>query len=371
MKFLHTSDLHIGKRLNGVQLIEDQKYILSQIIKIAEEEKADAIVAAGDIYDKSTPAADYVPVLDDFINEAVKRNIPLLMISGNHDSPERIEFASRLIEKSGVYISGKYNGEIRMYEIGGVEFYLLPYIRPSFARVYYPDEKIENTEDAVRAVLKDINPSKKSVIVSHQTVIASESELIRRDSESVSIGGSDAVSYTVFDKFAYAALGHIHSAQSVGREEVRYSGTPLKYSKSEAGDRKSVTIVEINDNGVSIKERELTPLRDLRVIKGEIDELLKHEVYSLGDTEDYIYAVLTDELQEMNYMDRVQSVYKNCLGIEIDNKRTSQDNDYTEAEEDKQPIELFADFFKMQNNVDMSDEEIEIMEKFIKEALDE
>ena len=145
MKFLHTSDLHIGKRLNGVQLIDDQKYILSQIIKIAEEEKADAIVAAGDIYDKSTPAADYVPVLDDFINEAVKRNIPLLMISGNHDSPERIEFASRLIEKSGVYISGKYNGEIRMYEIKGVEFYLLPYIRPSFARMYYPDEKIENT----------------------------------------------------------------------------------------------------------------------------------------------------------------------------------------------------------------------------------
>lgn len=371
MKFLHTSDLHIGKRLNGFSLIEDQKYILDQIIKIAEEEVVDAVVAAGDIYDKSTPAADYVPVLDDFINKMADKKIPLLMISGNHDSPERLEYASRLMEKSGVYVSGKYDGSVRMYEIAGAEFYLLPFIRPSTARLYYPDEVIENTEDAVRVVLKNIEPSNKSVIVSHQTVIASGSELIRRESESVSIGGSDAVSFSVFDKFSYAALGHIHSAQNVGRETIRYSGTPLKYSKSESGDIKTVSLVEISDTNVTVTERELKPLHELRVIRGEIDELLREEVYSLGDTSDYIYAVLTDELQEMNYMDRIQSVYPNCLGIEIDNRRTSKDSEFIEADEEKNPMEMFGDFFRMQNNRDMTDEEIHIMEKFMKEALGE
>lgn len=371
MKFLHTSDLHIGKRLKEYPLIEDQKYILSQLIDIAKEEGAEAVVIAGDIYDKSVPAAEAVPVLDELICRFAEEKLPVLMVSGNHDSPERLEYGSRLMDKSGVYIAGAYDGTVKMREINGVEFYLLPFLRPSLVRRYYPDAVIENTEDAVRAALRDISPSKKSVIVSHQTVIASGSELIRCESESVNIGGSDAVSYTVYDKFDYAALGHIHSPQSVGRETVRYSGTPLKYSKSEAMNTKTVSLVEITDSGVSIKERKLKPLHDLRVIRGEIDELLKKEVYSEDNTDDYIYAVLTDEILELNYMSRIQHIYPNCIGIEADNRRSAYDNDIDTAQEDKSPSELFEEFFKMQNNREMTDEERDLITEFIKEALDE
>lgn len=371
MKFIHTSDLHIGKRLNEYPLIEDQKYILSQLMQVAKEEEADAVVIAGDIYDKSIPAAEAVPVLDKFIREFAEAEIPLLMISGNHDSPERLEYGSRLMERSGVYIAGMYDGSVKMCEIKGVEFYLLPFLRPSVVRRYYPEAKIENTEDAVRTVIDEIHPSKKSVIVSHQTVIAAGNELIRCDSEIPSIGGSDAVSYTVYDKFDYVALGHIHSPQSVGRESVRYSGTPLKYSKSEASHIKTVSVVEITESGITVTERELKPLRDLRVIRGEIDELLNKEVYSQASTDDYIYAVLTDDIQDMNYMSRIQHIYPNCIGIEIDNLRSAYDNDIDTVQEDKSPSELFEDFFKMQNNREMTDEEREIITGFIKEALDE
>lgn len=371
MKFLHTSDLHIGKRLNEYPLIDDQKHILSQIIDIAKEEKVSAVVIAGDIYDKSLPSAEAVPVLDEFISTLAEEKIPVLMISGNHDSPERLEYGSRLMDKSGIYISGAYDGTVKMREINGVEFYLLPFLRPSLVRKYYPESKIENTEDAVRTALENISPSKKSVIVSHQTVIASGSELVRCESESVNIGGSDAVSYTVYDKFDYAALGHIHSSQSVGRETVRYSGTPLKYSKSEATNIKTVSIVEITDSKVSITERELKPIRDLRIIRGEIDELLKKEVYSAGDTNDYIYAVLTDDILELNYMSRMQRIYPNCIGVETDNKRSAYNNDIDVAQEDKTPSELFEDFFKMQNNREMTEEERTLITEFIKEALEE
>lgn len=370
MKFLHTSDLHIGKRLNEYPLIEDQRYILSQLIDIAKEEKADAVVIAGDIYDKSLPAAEAVPVLDEFISRFAEEKIPVMMISGNHDSPERLEYGSRLMDKSGVYIAGAYDGTVKMREIKGVEFYLLPFLRPSLVRKYYSDVKIENTEDAVRTALEDISPSKKSVIVSHQTVNASGSELVRCESESVNIGGSDAVSYTVYDKFDYAALGHIHSPQSVGRETVRYSGTPLKYSKSEAMNIKTVSIVEITDSGVSITERELKPLHDLRIIRGEMDELLKKEVYSEGDTKDYIYAVLTDDILELNYMSRIQHIYPNCIGVEADNRRSAYDNDIDMAQEDKTPSELFEEFFEMQNNREMTEEERNLITEFIKEALE-
>ena len=371
MKFIHTSDLHIGKRLNEYPLIDDQRYILLQIMQAAHEECADAVVIAGDIYDKSIPAAEAVPVLDEFISGFAEAGIPLIMISGNHDSPERLEYGSRLMEHSGVHIAGIYDGTVKMCEIKGVEFYLLPFLRPSMVRRYYPDTKIENTEDAVRAVIEGIQPSKKSVVVSHQTVIASGSELVRCESEGLNIGGSDAVSYTVYDKFDYAALGHIHSPQSVGRETVRYSGTPLKYSKSEAGHIKTVSVVEITESGTTVTERELKPLRDLRVIRGEIDELLKKEVYSKGSTDDYIYAVLTDDIQDMNYMSRIQHIYPNCIGIETDNGRSAYDNDIDAAQEDKSPLELFEDFFEIQNNREMTDEEREIITGFIKEALDE
>lgn len=369
MKFLHTSDLHIGKRLNEHSLEDDQTYIFSQIIDIAKEEQVDAIVAAGDIYDKSLPSTEAVGQLDELINKISDTGIPLLIISGNHDSPQRLDFGSKLLEKSGIYISGIFDGNVKMVKIAGVEFYLLPFIRPSAVRTFYPDAEINNTEDAIKTVLEQINPGNISVIVSHQTVTCSSSELIRCESETKAIiGGSDAVDYSVYDKFSYAALGHIHSAQSVGRETVRYSGTPLKYSKSETDNTKSVSIVTVSENKVDIKERILHPLHEMRVIRGELEELLKKEVYNLESTDDYVYVVLTDEITSPDCVPRIKNIYKHCAGIEIDNLRNSYDNDISAADEGKDDVELFCEFFKLQNNRDITEEEIEIIKLLLQEG---
>lgn len=371
MKFLHTSDLHIGKRLYGHSLYDDQRYILDMLLQAAREENAGAIIAAGDIYDKYVPSTEAVKLLDRFINDISDSGIPFLMISGNHDSPERLGFGDRLLEKCGIYIAGEYDGTVKMKEIGGVEFYMLPFLRPAVVRHYFPDKQITTAEDAVRAALENVNPGKKSVIISHQTVECSESELIRSESESRIIGGSDAVNYRVYDKFAYAALGHIHAPQSVGRSTVRYSGTPLKYSKSEALHTKSVTVVDINDSGVELHEHIIKPLHDIRVIRGEAEELLKSEVYSLADTEDYVYITLTDDITDPGSIARLKKVYTRCAGIEIDNTRSSFDLNILSVEEEKDDFELFKDFFFMQNNRAMTSEEETAVKKLMEDLENE
>lgn len=277
MKILHTADLHIGKLVNGFSMLSDQKYILEEILKITDREQPDVLIIAGDVYDKSVPSAEAVALFDDFLCRLAKRNLQIFIISGNHDSAERIAFGGRLMEQSGVHLSPVYRKGIRPIvladEHGPVNFYLLPFIKPVHVRMQFPEEEIRTYADAVRTAVNGllIDCAERNVLVTHQFIAGSE----RSDSEEMSVGGTDSIPSSVFDNFDYVALGHIHKPQRAGRETVRYSGSPLKYSISEASHSKSVTIVELGEKGeVRISTESLKPLRDIRVMKGTYDELM-------------------------------------------------------------------------------------------------
>ena len=278
MKFLHTSDLHIGKRLHETSLLEDQKYILSQIVDIAKDKKVDAVLISGDVYDKSIPQADAVTIFDRFITELSNCEIKVFMISGNHDSAQRLDFMSELLKDKGVYFCGSYKGELEFAtlsdEFGEVNVYLLPFIKPSNVRQHFEDEEVDSFESAVKFVIENANIdySKRNIILSHQFITGSTTD----GSEELIIGGLDNISSEIYNQFDYTALGHIHRVQSAGCEKIRYSGTPLKYSFSEANHNKSVTIVEVFEKGnIKITPVSLKPLRDLRCVKGKYSDIIK------------------------------------------------------------------------------------------------
>lgn len=364
MKFVHLSDLHLGKRVNGYSMIEDQKYILLKILNVIDEQKAEAVVIAGDVYDKPVPPTEAVQLFDDFLFRLVERNLQILVISGNHDSPERIAFGSRFMDKSGVHMSQVYNGKNDLVELkdkyGKVNFYMLPFVKPSNVRRFFEDEEINTYTDAVRVAVSHMNVNKKArnVIITHQFITGAQ----RSESETIAVGGTDNVDSYVFDDFDYVALGHIHGPQNVGKNTVRYCGTPLKYSFSEISHKKSVTVVEMKEKGnVKVSTVELTPKLDMREIKGTYEELTFKKNYENTNTEDYLHIILTDEEDVADAVAKLRCVYPNLMKLDYDNTRTRNSLALTQAEETekKTDTELLSEFFEKQNGKPLSDEQLE------------
>ncbi len=364
MKFVHLSDLHLGKRVNGYSMIEDQKYILIKILNVIDEQKAEAVVIAGDVYDKPIPPTEAVQLFDDFLFRLVERNLQILVISGNHDSPERIAFGSRFMDKSGVHMSQVYNGKNDLVELkdkyGKVNFYMLPFVKPSNVRRFFEDEEINTYTDAVRVAVSHMNVNKKArnVIITHQFVTGAQ----RSESETIAVGGTDNVDSYVFDDFDYVALGHIHGPQNVGKNTVRYCGTPLKYSFSEISHKKSVTVVEMKGKGnVKVSTVDLTPKLDMREIKGTYEELTFKKNYENTNTEDYLHIILTDEEDVADAVAKLRCVYPNLMKLDYDNTRTRNSLALTQAEETekKSDTELLSEFFEKQNGKPLSDEQLE------------
>lgn len=376
MKLVHLSDLHLGKRVNEFSMIEDQEYILIQIINRIDEIKPDAVIIAGDIYDKSVPSEEAVRLWDDFLSKLAKRKLEVYAISGNHDSAVRFAQNSRIIDQAGIHLSPAYDGKIKHFTIpdeyseksDDVNLYMLPFIKPAVVRSFYPEEDIKDYTDAVRVALEhadgSIDPTKRNILVAHQFVTGAE----RCESEEITVGGLDNVDASVFDDFDYVALGHIHGPQKVKRDTIRYSGTPLKYSFSEKDHHKSLTVVTVKEKGqVQIELVPFEPLRDLRQIRGTYEELSDKRNYEGTETSDYIHAVLTDEEDIPDAISKLRIIYPNLMKLTYDNTRT-RENKIIEGATDierKSPIELFEEFYEKQNNQEMSDEQRELVSGLI------
>lgn len=377
MKIIHLSDLHLGKRINEFSMLEDQSFILTKIIGIIDEEKPQAVVIAGDVYDKTVPSAEAVLLFDEFLSSLAQRSLQVFVISGNHDSPERISFGSRLMDKSGIHMSPVYNGSadpiVLEDEAGAVCFYMLPFIRPANVRRFYENEPSESCTDALRTAISHMNvdTGRRNILITHQFVTGA----VRSDSEDISAGGSDNVDVSVFEPFDYVALGHIHSPQYVGRETVRYCGSPLKYSFSERKHTKSVTVVDFPEKGrLDVKTVGLVPRHDLREIRGAYEELALKSNYENTAADDYLHIILTDEEDVPDAVFRLRAVYPNLMKLDYDNVRTRNAAFTGDIEniERKSETELFAEFYEKQNGQPMNDEQAkfsaELFEK-IKEEL--
>ena len=372
MKFAHIADLHIGKRVHDFSMLEDQRYILEEMLRIFDEEKVDGVLIAGDVYDKTVPSAEAVQVFDDFITKLAKMEMPIYMISGNHDSAERLAFGAQLFENDGVYISPVYEGEVKKVEVedvyGTVNIWLLPFLKPATVRHALQREDINTYEEGVVAALQgcEIDTEQRNILVAHQFVTGAD----RSDSEETSVGGLDNVSAEVFEDFDYVALGHIHRAQKMGRETLRYSGTPLKYSFSEADHKKSVTILELLEKGrVEIHVVPLVPRRDMRKMRGTYMEVTAKDAYTEENKMDYLQITLTDEEDVPGALQKLRTVYSNLMRLEYDNARTRENREVqaVEAQEQKSELELFEEFYELLNNESMKDEQVEFVEKLIQD----
>lgn len=360
MKLIHLSDLHLGKRVYEFSMLEDQQYILEKILEIIDAERPDGVLIAGDVYDKSVPSAEAVALLDHFLVSLSRRNLHTFVISGNHDSPERMAFGGRLMEQSGIHLAPVYSGEVRPFtltdEYGPVNIYLLPFLKPAHVRRCFPDREIASYTGALSAAVEamEVPPEQRSVLVTHQFVTGA----VRCDSEDLSVGGSDNVDVSVFDRFDYVALGHIHSPQHVGRETVRYCGTPLKYSFSEAGHQKSLTVVELGEKGsCSLRTVPLVPLRDMVELRGTYQELMSRKFYEgTSYSRDYVHITLTDEEDVREAAGKLRVVYPGLMKLDYDNTRTRAGLliDGGEDVRQKSPLELLEEFFEKQNGQPMS-----------------
>ncbi|EGJ47583.1 exonuclease SbcD [Ruminococcaceae bacterium D16] len=362
MKLIHLSDLHLGKRVNEFSMLEDQQYILTEILQIIDREKPDGVMIAGDVYDKSVPSAEAVALLDDFLVRLAKRDLQVFLISGNHDSPERMAFGGRLMAQSGVHLAPVYDGKVSPStltdEYGPVNLYLLPFLKPAHVRRCFPEREILTYTDALAAAIEvmGVDPAQRNVLVTHQFVTGAA----RCDSEEISVGGTDNVDVSVFEPFDYVALGHIHGPQQVGRETVRYCGTPLKYSFSEAKHQKSVTVVELGEKGaVSVRTVPLTPMRDLAELRGTYEELTFRGFYDgTSYPRDYVHITLTDEEDIPDAVSKLRIIYPNLMKLDYDNKRTRA-GIILEGAEDQQrsPLELLEEFYEKQNGQPMGEEQ--------------
>ena len=377
MKFIHLSDLHLGKRVNEFSMLEEQDAILNQILGIIDTEAPNGVLIAGDIYDKSVPSAEAVQLFDGFLCELAKRHLQVFIISGNHDSPERIAFGSRIMDASGIHLSPVYNGTVEPIamtdEYGTLNVYMLPFIKPGHVRRFYEDEEIVSYTDAMRVAISamNINTSERNIFVTHQFVTGATT----CESEEISVGGTDNVDASVFSDFDYVALGHIHGAQNCGSERVRYCGTPLKYSFSEANHQKSVTIIDLGaKDSLNIQPIPLIPVHDMSEIRGTFAELTD-PIYYMGNPilENYLRITLTDEEDIPDAIGRLRMIYKNLMRLDYDNKRTRANNLITGAvdTEIKSAYELFAEFFEKQNNAAMSDEQSAYMKELIEKIEEE
>lgn len=370
MKFIHLSDLHIGKRVNEFSMIEDQIFILNQILDIIDRVKPDGIIIAGDIYDKTMPSEEAVHLLNDFICSLADRNLRTYIISGNHDSAERLSFGSKLMNRSGIFICPAYSGNVVKHvhedEYGQVNIYMLPFIKPAHIRSFFPNVEITNYTDAVKTAIDsmEIDIKNRNILITHQFVTGAK----RSESEEISVGGSDNVDSSVLSDFDYVALGHIHGPQQIERKTIRYCGTPLKYSFSEVSHVKSVTIVTLNEKGnVTIETEPLVPMRDMRIIRGTYNEITHRANYENTNTEDYIQIVLTDEEDVPDAIGRLRVIYPNIMQLKYDNKRTKTNQHLGPVEniEERKPIELFAEFYEKQNNQAMTEEQTRFVSSLI------
>ncbi len=375
MKFIHLSDLHLGKRIMDRSMIEDQRYILGEILDIIVGEKPDAVFIAGDIYDKAVPSAEAVGLFDEFLVKLAELETQVFVISGNHDSPERIAFGGRLMDRSGVHLSPVYDGKVRRTVIedcyGKINIFMLPFIRPAAVRSLLPERETVTYTDAVSAAIQEmhVNEEERNILITHQFVTGA----VICDSEEHSVGGSDNVAASVFSPFDYVALGHIHSPQWVSRESIRYCGTPLKYSLSELKHQKSVTVVNMGEKGsVAISTVPLTPMRDMYSIKGTFDELM-----SAGAADDdarrggYMYITLTDEENIPDAIGRLRTLYSNILRIDYDNSRTRLAEGAVQAVQRKNSLEYFEEFFEQRNGRTMSQQQREFVISLLQELEDD
>ena len=373
MRFFHLADLHLGKRVNGFSMLEDQRYILKQILELAEEEKPKGVLIAGDVYDKPIPPAEAVELFDRFLVELSKLGTEVFVIAGNHDSAERLSFGSRLMDLRGVHVAPVYDGTVSCCklqdEYGSVAIYLLPFLKPVHVRHIWPDAVVQSYTNAVQTAVSAISVdlSVRNILVTHQFVTGS----MQCDSEELSVGGSDHVDAEVFDAFDYVALGHLHSPQNVGRETLRYAGSPLKYSFSEVKHHKSVTVVELAEKGtVTIRTLPLNPMRDMAELRGTYEELtLRENVLRDGHQQDYVHITLTDEEDVLHAAGRLQVIYPWLMKLDYDNRRTSLAGTelYTEQLEDQSPEDLVSAFYEMQNGVKMNEDQYSYLRQIMTE----
>lgn len=388
MKIIHTGDWHIGKIVNEFSMIEDQKFYLDRLIELLEEEKPDVFIIAGDIYDRSVPPAEAVELLDNVLSKIIlELNIPVLAISGNHDSPERLSFGSKLLKDKGLYIEGMFNKEIKKVtiedEFGNVNFYLLPYVDPAKVRLVYKIDNIRTYDDAMKFLIgeleKDINRDERNVLITHGYVTfniedkENKGDLELSDSERpLSIGGTDLIDGKNFDLFNYVALGHLHGPQKVGGNRIRYSGSLLKYSISECRQKKSIPVIELNiDGDVEVELREIQVLRDMRVIEGPLDTLIDRDTHSGDNLNDYVFVNLTDEGEVIDAISKLRAVFPNVIGLKMLNATVRDSDSRTSASgnfREKPMTELFSDFYLSIKGKSMDDERVEVFNKILEES---
>ena len=370
MKIVHLSDLHLGKRIYEISMLSDQRFILNQCLDMIREEQPEAVLVAGDIYDKGVPPAEAVTLFDDFLYELSKQPLQVFLIAGNHDSPERIAFGSRLLDRNGIHLSPVFAGApepcLLTRDEMVVAVYLLPFIKPVNVRAALGVEAADYTE-ALQCVISkmEIDPSRINILVSHQFVTGGT----RSESETFQVGGTDNVNLSVFDPFDYVALGHLHAPQSIGRETVRYCGTPLKYSFSEINQEKSMTVIEIEGKGkIQVRTRKLTPLHEMREVRGTYNELMLRDFYQKQNREDYLHIVLTDEEDLPDAISRLRMVYPNLMKLDYDNKRTNmQGRPELSGKAQRSPLDLFGQLYKQQNGTEMNEEQIKYLTAVIEE----
>ena len=372
MRFLHLSDLHLGKRVNEFSMLEDQAYILKEILNIIDEQKVEAVLIVGDIYDKVIPSAEAVRLLDDFLTRIAARELPVFLISGNHDSAERVAFGSRLMSSRQIYLSPVFESDVEPITVsdryGEINIYMLPFVKPSLVKRVYPEEEIITYQDAVNAAVQhmQIDTDKRNVLLAHQFVTGAA----RCDSEELSVGGLDDVDASIFDGFDYVALGHLHGPQKIGKETVRYSGTPLKYSFSEANQKKAAVIVDVEEKGkINIQQIPLVPKHDMREIRGTYMEVTALDFYKDMKTDDYLHITLTDEEDIPDAIGKLRTIYPNIMKLSYDNLRTRAAVTVrgTAEVEEKSPMELLKEFYELQNNQPMTDEQEEIARGMMEE----
>ncbi len=376
MKLIHLLDLHIGKKVNEFSMLEDQQYIFGKIIQIIDEQKIECVLIAGDIYDKSIPSKYAVQLFDDFLTKMAKRSIPIFIISGNHDSAERIAFGSKLMCQSKVYFSPAFEGDIKPIllhdEYGEIAVYMLPFIKPAIVKNIYEYADIESYNDAVKIAIEhmDIDKKRRNILVAHQFVTGAETS----ESEDISVGGIDNVDACVFDDFDYVALGHIHKPQHIYRDTIRYCGTPLKYSFSEAKHKKSVTIVTLKQKqNIMIDTIELIPKRDMCEIKGYYQEVTALNYYQNMNIQNYMHIILKDEQDIADAMAKLRSIYPNIMRLDYDNKRTQNNQiiQTTQNIENKTPLQLLQQFYEIQNNDVMNKQQTMFCSKIMEEIWEE
>lgn len=380
MKILHLADLHFGKILQEQSLIEDQEYILKEIINIIKEKEIKALLISGDIYDRSVPPTEAVNLLDNFLKILIKDlKIKVFIISGNHDSKDRLGFGNKIFEDEGLYIESKYNGRLKKVkledEYGPLNIYMLPFIKPVEVKKFFEDDLENNYDLAINKIIEkeEIDKSERNIIMVHQFVTAGNVKTERTESEVLSLGGIENVDVSNFKSFDYVAIGHVHRPQKIGRDTARYAGTILKYSFSEINHNKSIPIIDIKEKGnITINLLPLKPLRDMREIKGPIEELIKEENYKEGNLEDYIKAIITNEEPVYDAIGKIKKIYPNTLKLEIQNSKTinsnTEQNINLEEVKKKSELELFSDFYKLQNNLDLNEKQKEIVKNIISEV---